>query len=108
MELALKTSIWQQFGAALDTLDDAIRACPDPLWSAVLWQRSADARYGQFWFVSYHTLFWLDLFFTGSSEGFLPPPPFIRVSSPKTRTPKRMFSPISSSVARNARQPLTR
>jgi hypothetical protein len=78
LDTILKTSIWQQFGAAIDTLDDAISACPDSLWSATLWNDSEDARYGQFWFVAYHALFWLDLFLTGSSEGFAPPPPFIR------------------------------
>jgi DinB superfamily len=78
MDTILKTSIWRQFGAAIDTLDDAINACPDRLWAAVLWKDSDDARYGQFWFVAYHALFWLDLFLTGSSEGFTPPLPFIR------------------------------
>ena len=78
MDATLKTGIWQQFGASIDTLDDAISACPDRLWSAVLWNDSDDPRYGQFWFVAYHTLFWLDLFLTGSSKGFAPPEPFIR------------------------------
>ena len=78
MDTHLKTSLWNQYGAAIDTLDDAIGLCPDHLWTAVVWQDDEDARFGQFWFVAYHTLFWLDLFLTGSSEGFLPPPPFIR------------------------------
>jgi hypothetical protein len=83
MDTILKTSIWQQFGAAVDTLDDAINLCPDRLWSAVVWDDSEDARYGQFWFLAYHSLFWLDLFLTGSSEGFLPPQPFIRGALPE-------------------------
>ncbi len=83
MEAILKTSIWQQFGAALDTLDDALSLCPDSLWTAVLWPDSDDARYGHFWFIAYHTLFWLDLFLTGSTEGFKPPPPFIRGKLPE-------------------------
>lgn len=83
MDTTLKTSIWQQFGAAIDTLDDAISACPERLWSAVLWSDSDDPRYGHFWFVAYHTLFWLDLFLTGSSEGFAPPLPFIRGTLPE-------------------------
>lgn len=78
MDTTLKTSVWQQFGAAIDTLDDAINLCPDHLWTAALWKDPEDARYGQFWFIAYHTLFWLDLFLTGSSEGFAPPPPFKR------------------------------
>jgi hypothetical protein len=84
MDQTLKTGIWQQFGAALDTLDDALNLCPDHLWTGTLWLDEEDPRYGQFWFIAYHTLFWLDLFLTGSSEGFLPPPPFIRGKLPET------------------------
>lgn len=78
MDSLLKTSIWQQFGAAIDMLDDAINLCPDQLWTAALWKDEDDARYGQFWFIAYHTLFWLDLYLTGYSDGFTPPAPFIR------------------------------
>lgn len=88
MDAYLKTSVWQQFGAALDMLDDAIRLCPDSLWTAALWADEDDPRYGQFWFISYHTLFWLDLFLTGSSEGFTPPAPFIRGALPEKPYPK--------------------
>ncbi len=83
MDTTLKTMIWQQFGAAIDMLDDAITACPDQLWTAAVWDDPDDARYGQFWFVAYHTLFWLDLYLTGSMEGFTPPAPFIRGSLPE-------------------------
>lgn len=31
MDANLKTSLWLQFGAAIDTLDDAIRLCPESL-----------------------------------------------------------------------------
>jgi hypothetical protein len=84
MDTILKTGVWQQFGAALDMFDDAINLCPDDLWTAVLWKDEEDARYGQFWFIASHTLTWLDLFLTGSSEGFLPPPPFLRGRLPDT------------------------
>lgn len=78
MENNWRTSTWKQFGAAIDMLDDAIELCPDPLWTTVVWKDPEDVRYGQFWFVAYHTLFWLDLFLTGAMEGFVPPPPFQR------------------------------
>jgi hypothetical protein len=32
--------------------------------------------------VAYHTIVWLDLYLTGSREGFEPPPPFIRGALP--------------------------
>lgn len=82
MDANLKTSLWNQYGAAIDTLDDAIGLCPDNLWTAVVWLDDEDARYGQFWYVAYHTVVWLDLFLTGSAEGFTPPPPFMRGAVP--------------------------
>lgn len=77
MDATLKTSLWEQFGAAIHYLDATISACPDSLWRAPLWQ-TPDTRpeFAQFWYVAYHTLFWLDLYLTGTEEGFLPPPPF--------------------------------
>jgi hypothetical protein len=82
MDTNLKTSLWQQFGAAIDTLDDALRLCPDRLWETVLWEDEEDPRYGQFWFIAYHTLFWTDLFLGGSYDDFKPPAPFIRGQLP--------------------------
>jgi hypothetical protein len=77
MDSILKTSIWQQFGAAIDYLAETMSACPDELWRAALWD-TQDKRpeFSQFWYVTYHTLFWLDLYLTGAEEGFVPPPPF--------------------------------
>ncbi len=63
------TIIWQQFGAAIDMLENAMRACPDELWS----DRTQRL---EFWYVVYHTLFWLDLYLSGAVEGFAPPAPF--------------------------------
>ena len=85
MDKDLKTSVWQQFGAAIDTLDIAIGACPDHLWTAALWNTpDEEPEYSQFWFLAYHTLFWLDLYLSGSSEGFAPPAPFKRGVLPET------------------------
>jgi hypothetical protein len=64
-------------------LGDAIRLCPDHLWTLVLWKDPDDEQYGQFWFIAYHALFWLDLFLTGTLEGFAPPSPFIRGALPE-------------------------
>jgi len=78
MDINYRTIVWNQYGAAIDMLEDAIRLCPDHLWTASLWKDTEDVQYGQFWFIAYHSLFWTDLYLTGSSEGFAPPPPFIR------------------------------
>ena len=77
MDATLKESIWQQFGAAIDFLDVTINACPDALWCAPLWKTpNTKPEFAQFWYVAYHTLFWLDLYLTGAEEGFSPPAPF--------------------------------
>jgi hypothetical protein len=83
LDITLRTSVWQQYGAAIDMFEDAIALCPDYLWTAVLWNDTDDVRYGQFWFVAFHTLCWLDIFLTGSEEGFAPPPPFTRTALPE-------------------------
>jgi len=77
MDTDLKTSIWQQFGAAIDFLAETVSACPDALWRAALWQTpNKKPEFAQFWYVTYHTLFWLHLYLTGAEEGFVPPAPF--------------------------------
>ena len=72
--------LWRQFGAAIDMLGDALRDCPDDLWEKILWEDQPDqweaAGFSAFWYLGYHTLFWLDLYLTGAEEGFAPPAPF--------------------------------
>ncbi len=92
MDTWLKTLVWQQYGAALDMFEDALRLCPDHLWTTALWQDSDDERYGQFWYIAYHTLSWLDLFLTGTQKGFAPPPPFIRGKLPETPYTKEQIN----------------
>ncbi len=78
MDIPWNTIIWQQFGAAIDMLDNALRACPDGLWRESLWNDPTDApEYGEFWFIVYHTLVWLDRYISGSPKDFAPPAPFI-------------------------------
>lgn len=69
MDTTWRAVIWQQFGAAIDMLENALRACPNELWS----DRSQRL---EFWYIVYHSLFWLDLYLSGSVEGFAPPAPF--------------------------------
>ena len=88
MNIEWRTSIWKQFGAAIDMLADAIRLCPDQLWTVALWKNPEDERYGQFWFVAYHALRWLDLFLTGTKQGFVPQAPFLLKGLPEQPYPK--------------------
>ncbi len=77
MNIPWRTIIWQQFGAAIDDLGNALRACPDELWRDRLWEHpSEQPEFSQFWYIAYHALFWLDLYLTGTEEGFAPPTPF--------------------------------
>ncbi len=64
-----RSAIRQQFHAAIDMLANAIEACPDSVWSGK--GRRA------FWYLAFHTLFFLDLYLSSEGEsGFRPPIPF--------------------------------
>lgn len=69
MDTPWKDLIWRQLGAAIDMMENAVLACPDDLWS----DRSQQP---EFWYLVYHTLFFLDLYSSGTLEGFAPPAPF--------------------------------
>lgn len=66
MDTSMKETLWKQFGAAIDMLENAIKACPIELWNTP----------SQFWYTAYHTMFYLDYYLTVEPEKFLPPPPF--------------------------------
>ena len=87
--------IWPQFGAAIDMLEHALRTCPDELWSDPLWSDDSLPPEGtEFWYVVYHTLFWLDLYLSGTGAGFAPPAPFTlaELEPPAGRLPERRYS----------------
>jgi hypothetical protein len=50
-------------------LENAVAACPDDLWDD-------SGQQPEFWYLVYHTLFFLDLSLSGSVAGFTPPAPF--------------------------------
>lgn len=87
MEHQLKTSVWQQFGAAIDTLENAIVACPDDVWG----DRPG---YHEYWYLAYHTLFFLDLYLSDTSEEeFRPPEPFgLEELDPAGALPPRVYT----------------
>jgi len=88
--------LWRQFCAAIDMLGEALRDCPDELWETYLWADDSDqwvaAGFSKFWYLGYHTLFWLDLYFTGAEEGFAPPAPFDLVEMEANETLPRTYS----------------
>jgi len=67
----LNTLVWQQFGAAIDMLENAITACPDGLWA----EEPAFCR------LAHHTLFFLVYYLSDDQPGateYTPPPPFTK------------------------------
>ncbi len=74
-------------------LEQALKACPDELWSATVWKDAAFPEPAQFWYVAYHCLFWLDLYLSGAVEGFTPPAPFdLAELDPRGMLPWRIFT----------------
>jgi len=86
MDADWKNTVWRQFGAAIDTLENAMAVCPDGLWSD-------QSKYHQFWYVTFHTLFWLDYYLSESLEAFTPPAPFgLEEMDPAGVIPKRPYT----------------
>ena len=77
MDTFWKTILWKQFGAAIDMFENAMRACPNEVWSdrTKVPQWVSNNVVG-FWYVAFHTLFFLDFYLSDSSDGFAPPAPF--------------------------------
>ncbi|MBD0373297.1 MAG: DinB family protein [Pyrinomonadaceae bacterium] len=86
MESIWKETLWGQFGAAIEMLENAVVACPEELWK----DRS---RQPEFWYMVYHTLFYLDLYLSGTLEGFAPPAPYnMDETDPKGILPERVYT----------------
>lgn len=88
--------VWRQFRAAIDMLGSALRDCPEELWEKSLWADQPDqwvaAGFSSYWYLCYHTLFWLDLYLTGAEEAFTPPAPFDLVEKEAHETLPRTYS----------------
>ena len=101
METSLYTALWRQFGAAIDMLENALLACPTSLWEEPLWSGSSDhsrtpwlpPESAQFWYITYHTLFWLDFYLSGKpEEEFAPPAPFIWTELDPAVSPEQPYT----------------
>jgi len=88
--------LWRQFDKSLGHFGKALRNCPDELWERRVWEDEPGqwvARgFGTFWYLCYHTLFWLDLYLTGAEEGFTPPEPFALVEMEANETLPRTYT----------------
>jgi uncharacterized damage-inducible protein DinB len=64
-----RSAIRQQFRAAIDMLANAIQDCPDSVWPGEPPRA--------FWYIAFHTLFFVDLYLSPVGEDeFRPPAPF--------------------------------
>jgi len=82
----LKDAVWKQFGAAIDMMENAIRHCPDDLWAD-------DSHKHPLWYMTYHTLFFLDFYLSETEEGFHPPKPFtLSELDPRGILPERTYT----------------
>ena len=68
---SVKETVWDQFGAAIDMLENAIEACPDSVWND-----SNRKTASQFWYLAFHTLWWLDYYLAEDPQTFRPPAPY--------------------------------
>ena len=88
MDNNFRTILWHQFGASIDMLENAIIACPEHVWSD-------GSSYQSYWYISYHTLFWLDLYLEDSAGGFAPPEPFtLSELDPEGLIPERVYTKL--------------
>jgi DinB superfamily len=88
--------LWRQFDKTILMLEDALASCPPDLWETQLWPDHGDQwvakGFSSFWYLGYHTLFWLDLYLTGSEDGFAPPAPFDLVEMHANETLPRVYT----------------
>lgn len=88
--------LWRQFDKTIGSFEKALRDCPDDLWQQRLWEDEPDQwvapGFSAYWYLCYHTLFWLDLYMTGAEEGFVPPPPFDLVEMEANETLPRVYT----------------
>lgn len=82
MDALLKETLWKQFGAAIDMLENTIAACPDELWNNGT----------GFWYNAYHTLFYLDYYLTSDPTNFSPPAPFTLSEFSANKQPERAYT----------------
>ncbi len=66
MQNKLNVSLRSQFIASITMLENAIDTCPEPVWNL-------SKGLSDFWYLVYHTLFWLDFYMTPEPGDFIPP-----------------------------------
>ncbi|MGK0157425.1 MAG: hypothetical protein ACI9SE_004405 [Neolewinella sp.] len=89
---AMLEPIRQQFGAAMQSLHDAMQACPHAVWSAEGQPSDAAVLRQEPWYLAFHTIFWLDLYLSENAGSYVPPAPFTRDELEPDLLPARAYS----------------
>lgn len=80
MNNSINKSLWCQFGASIDMLENVILLCPPEHWNT-------DSK---FWYNAFHCLFFLDYYLTMDPKTFSPPTPFT-ISEFEDTMPEYMY-----------------
>jgi len=94
MEETWRGVLWLQFGAAIDMLENAVVACPEEVWSDPSRRPEWPERdVVGFWYLVYHTLFFLDFYLYDNEKEFRPPAPFtLEELDPSGVLPERPYT----------------
>ena len=80
--ILIREPIWNQFGASLDMLENAIIMCPEEHWDTEI----------KFWYTAYHCIFWTDYYLTTDPGKFQPPTQFtFSEFDPTDKMPDRTY-----------------
>lgn len=113
MTTAWRTSLARKYADEIDSLERALKDCPDALWGESIWEVKKDEPWvwpinrgmgeglpdderirihSAFWNVAYHTLFFLDLYLSGGDSSYEPPQPFREEDHQGNSLPVRMYT----------------
>ncbi len=81
--ISIREATWNQFGASIEMLENVIKMCPDDHWDTEL----------NFWYTSFHCIFWTDYYLTTEPKNFEPPKPFtFSEFDPTGKKPDRTYT----------------
>jgi DinB superfamily len=80
MYKSVNKTLWSQFSASIEMLENAIMLCPAEQWNTGT----------RFWYNAYHCLFFLDYYLTMDPKTFSPPAPFT-LSEFEDTMPERVY-----------------
>jgi hypothetical protein len=86
MQNKINEYVLAQFGASIDMLENAINFCPVEMWNQ-------NKGFSDFWYIAFHTLFFIDFYLTESPGKFTPFKDFgITELDPEGILPDRVFT----------------